>query len=148
MMKKVLLAGAVIAAATVAALPARAQFAKAENAVEYRQSAFTLMSNHMGRLAAMAKGQVPFDAASAQASAQLIESIGKLPWEAFKPGTDSKGLKSTPWESEADFKERAEKYLAEASKLPAAAGSLETLREQVGATGNACKNCHQKYRNI
>ena len=41
-----------------------AQFAKAEDAIKYRQSALTVMSNHMGRLAAMAKGERPFDAAS------------------------------------------------------------------------------------
>ena len=46
----------------VAALPATAQFRKAEDAIEYSQSAFILISNHFGRVAAMAQGKVPFDA--------------------------------------------------------------------------------------
>src|SRR5690606_34461241 len=38
------------------ATPASAQFAKPEDAIKYRQSAFALMGAHMGRLAAMAQG--------------------------------------------------------------------------------------------
>ena len=139
---------AAVAAAAAIALPAQAQFAKAEDAVKYRQAAFTLMGNHMGRLAAMAKGERPFDQASAQTSAKLIESISHLPWEAFVPGSTSKGLKAEPWSDAADFKERADRLKSETAKLPAAAASLETLRKQVGATGAACKNCHDKYREI
>ncbi|MFO0387830.1 MAG: cytochrome c, partial [bacterium] len=63
-MKQILLActtGAVL----LLAAPAQAQFAKMQDAVDYRQSVFTIMANHMGRLSAMARGQVPFDAAKA-----------------------------------------------------------------------------------
>ena len=148
MKKKILLICAAVATAAAVSVPARAQFAKAEDAVKYRQSAFTLMANHMGRLAAMAKGERPFDAGAAQASARLIESIGHLPWEAFPQGSTSKGLKAEPWADAADFKERADRFKGEAAKLPEAAANLESLRKQVGATGASCKNCHDKYRNI
>ena len=148
MKKKIVLICAAVAAAAAVSVPARAQFAKAEDAVKYRQSAFTLMANHMGRLAAMAKGERPFDASSAQASARLIQSLSHLPWEAFPQGSASKGLKAEPWAEPADFKERADRLTAETAKLPEAAASLDTLRKQVGATGAACKNCHDKYRNI
>ena len=61
-----LLAGA----ACIAAAPANAQFSRVEDAIKYRQSAFFVMSNQMGRLAAMAQGKAPFDAATAQAAAR------------------------------------------------------------------------------
>lgn len=136
-------------AALVACAPvaASAQFAKPEDAVKYRQAALTLMANHMGRLSAMAKGERPFDAAAAQASARLIDTVGHLPWEAFVAGTPSKGLKAEPWADAADFKARIDRMNGETAKLVQAAGSLETLRPQVGATGGSCKNCHDKYRN-
>ncbi|MEN9317073.1 MAG: hypothetical protein RIS35_3466, partial [Pseudomonadota bacterium] len=124
-----------------------AQFAKPEDAVKYRQSALTVMANHMGRLSAMAKGERPFDAAAAQASARVIDMVGQLPWEAFVAGTSSKGLKTEPWADAADFKARSDRLMGETAKLVQAAGSLDTLRAQVGATGAACKNCHEKYRN-
>ena len=126
---------------------ASAQFAKPEDAVKYRQAALTVVANHMGRLSAMAKGDRPFDAAAAQASARVIDTVSHLPWEAFVAGTPSKALKAEPWADAADFKARSERLMGETAKLVQAAGSVETLRTQVGATGAACKNCHDKYRN-
>jgi cytochrome c556 len=139
-----------LAAGALLAAPAAARFAKTEDAIDYRQSAFTIMSNHMGRLAAMAKGELPYDAAQAQRSAELIDTVSRLPWEAFVP--DSKGGKSNvkgdPWANAADFKALQQRLAGETAKLPEAAGSLETLRKQVGATGAACKACHDKFREI
>ena len=43
-------------------LPARAQFAKPEDAVKYRTGSFTVMAAHFGRLGAMANGRMPYDA--------------------------------------------------------------------------------------
>ena len=43
------------------ASPAFAQFAKPEDAVKYRQSTFALMGAHMGRLAAVVKGETPYN---------------------------------------------------------------------------------------
>lgn len=48
-MKKVMLS-LLAAAGFVAVVPAQAQFAKPEDAIKYRQSAYTLMGNHMGRI--------------------------------------------------------------------------------------------------
>lgn len=128
-------------------VPAAAQFAKAEDAVKYRQSAFFVMSNHMGRLVAMARGDRPFDAAAAQNSARMVETISKLPWEAFPSGANSRRAKPEIWANAADFKSLQERMMGETARLPAAAASLDTLRQQVGATGASCKACHDKYRN-
>ena len=137
-----------VAAGSLVATPAAAQFAKAEDAIDYRQSALTVMANHMGRLSAMAKGEKPFDAASAKASAQLIQTMSKLPWEAFTPGSDGgfSNVKGDPWKNADDFKSLQDKLMAETAKLPDAVGSLDGLRKQLGATGSACKACHDKYR--
>ena len=57
------LSSILIAAATlVTALPAAAQFQKPEDAIKYRQSAFTVMANHFGRIGAMVQGKAPYDA--------------------------------------------------------------------------------------
>ena len=52
-MKK-LAAFIVTAAAAVLSAPASAQFAKAEDAIKYRQSAFFVMGQHFSRIGAMA----------------------------------------------------------------------------------------------
>jgi cytochrome c556 len=133
-------------------LPAQAQFAKAEDAIKYRQSALFVMGQHFTRLAAMAQGKIPFDAKAAADNAALVETMSKLPWAAFGEGTDQGGnTKAKPevWTDNAKFKEAAEKMQAEVIKLAVAAktGKLEDLKTAVGATGGTCKNCHDNFRN-
>ena len=56
-MKKSLSALLLAATATLLAAPASAQFAKSEDAIKYRQSVLFVMSQHFGRLGAMANGK-------------------------------------------------------------------------------------------
>ena len=67
---------------------AQAQFAKPDDAIEYRQSAMTIMSAHFGRLGAMVQGKVPFDAKVAQDNEAVFAVVSKLPWAAFGEGTE------------------------------------------------------------
>ena len=76
---------AVAAACTALALPAAAQFAKPEDAIKYRQSALFVMSQHFGRLGAMANGRVPYDAAAAAANAEVVADMAKLPGAGYAP---------------------------------------------------------------
>ena len=150
-MLKKLIHAAWLVSATLS-LPAQAQFAKAEDAIKYRQSALFVMGQHFTRLAAMAQGKIPFDAKAAADNAAVVETMSKLPWPAFGEGTDQGGnTKAKPeiWTDNAKFKDAAEKMQAEVMKLSAAAktGKLEDLKSAVGATGGTCKNCHDNFRN-
>ena len=149
-MKRLLLATtAVLGLAT--ALPAAAQFQKPEDAIKYRQAAFTVMANHFGRIGAMAQGRVPFDAKAAADNAAIVVTMSKLPWVAFGEGTD-KGMptraKPEIWKDSAKVKDLAEKMQAEAVKFEAAAksGNLDSIKAAVGDLGKACKACHDDYR--
>ena len=139
-------------AGTVLALsvPAQAQFQKPEDAIKYRQSALFVMSQHFGRLGAMANGRIPFDAKVAAENAELVAELSKLPWAGFAPGTDKGNTKAKPeiWSESARFKEAADKMVAEAGKLAAAAkaGNVDTLKAAFGATASSCKGCHDTFR--
>lgn len=85
---KALAAFALAAATLTVSAPASAQFAKAEDAIKYRQSALFVMGQHFGRLGAMANGRVPFDAKAAQENADVVAEMAKLPWAGFGAGTD------------------------------------------------------------
>jgi cytochrome c556 len=141
----------VAALALVTAWPAAAQFAKPEQAIKYRQSVMTLQGAHFGRLSAMANGRVPFDAAAAQANADLVLTFSKLPFTAFGEGTD-KGAptraKPEIWTNRADFDAKAKAYQDEAVKLQAAAktGNLDQIKAAAGAVGQSCKSCHDTYQ--
>ena len=136
------------AAGAVAAAPAAAQFAKSEDAIHYRQSAMFLQGQHFGRVAAMANGRVPFDAAAAAANAELVATISKLPWAGFAPGTEGGKAKPDIWKEQAKFKELSDKLQADTEKLAAAAkgGNLDAIKAQVAATGETCKSCHDTFR--
>ncbi len=136
-------------AGIVAAAPAAAQFAKSEDAVHYRQSAMFLQGQHFGRVAAMANGRAPFDAAAVSASADLVAVISKLPWAGFGPGTEGGKAKPEIWKEQAKFKELGDKLQSETEKLAVAAkgGNLDAIKAQVAATGETCKSCHDTYRN-
>ena len=50
---------ACIAVTAAIALPVAAQFSKPEDAVKYRQAAFTVLNNHMGRINTQLKSSTP-----------------------------------------------------------------------------------------
>ena len=146
---KTLLAAAATVAA-VAVLPVQAQFSKPERAVQYRQGAFTIMNNHMGRISQVVQGKAPYDKDAVVRSAEIIEVVGQLPYEAFTPGSDLMESKAKPsiWKEEAKFKQLATDMQAETVKLTAAAktGNLDTIRNQFRATAKSCDACHDVYR--
>ena len=146
---------ACLAAATTLfalAAPASAQFAKAEDAIHYRQGALTVMGAHFGRLGEMVKGKVPFDAKAAQDNAAILAVMARLPWAAFGPGTDKGGntkAKADIWTEQAKFKEGSDKLIVEADKLASATktGNLDALKTAFAATADTCKSCHDAFKN-
>lgn len=130
------------------ALPASAQFAKSEDAIKYRQSALFVMSQHFGRLGAMASGRAPYDAAAATMNAEVVADMAKLPWAGFGPGTEGGKAKPEIWKEQAKFKEHSDKLVAETGKLlvAAKAGNLDALKAAFGPAGASCKACHDTFR--
>jgi cytochrome c556 len=74
-----------------------------------------------------------------------------MPWDGFGPGTDTGApTKAKPeiWKEQAKFKQLQEALRVETGKLASVAGSgLDGLKGQLGATGKACTNCHDDFRN-
>jgi cytochrome c556 len=144
---------ATVAAATLlATLPAAAQFQKPEDAVKYRKAGMFMMNTHMGRLAAMAQGRVPFDGAAAAASGEALGHLSLLPYLAFidsNSGAEPSRAKANIWTERAKFDAAAKKLQEEAAKLAVAAkaNNPEALKAAFGATAGACKACHDDFRN-
>ena len=140
----------VLALTAVLALPAHAQFAKPEEAVEYRQAAFTLMANHMKRI----KSQLDYGKPSMEvirSSAALVETLKTLPFEAFVPGSGDVGdtaAKPEIWSENERFRKLAGDMQEQVRRLndAARAGDISAIRGAFGDTGKACKNCHEDFR--
>ena len=139
-----------VAASFTMSVPVHAQFAKPEDAIKYRKAVMSLQGAHFGRIAAMASGRVPFDAAAAAENATIFEMVTRLPLGGFSPGSDKGDTKAKPeiWTDTAKFKAVGEKLNADAVKLLAAAktGNLDAIKAAVGPVGGNCKSCHDDFR--
>ena len=147
---KIIGAAACITVAGAIALPVAAQYAKPEDAVKYRKAAFTVMNSHMGRIFAQLKSPTP-NMQVIQSSAQTVEAMSKLPWDAFAPSTelvaDTRALPAL-FKNEAKVKDLAQKMQDEVAKLNTVAktGDVAAIRTQFGVTAKACDNCHDDFR--
>jgi cytochrome c556 len=140
----------VLVAGMVGVAHAQTPFAKAEDAIKYRQSALFVMGQHFGRLGPVVKGERPYDKDEVARNAAVAEQMSKLPWDAFVAGTDKGDTRAKPeiWTNAAKFKSAAEKMQQEISKLAQVAkgGDLNAVKAQFGETGKACKACHDDFR--
>ena len=59
----------------IAASPASAQFQKPEDAIKYRQSAFSLIGTHFGRIGAVVKGEAPYNKDDVAKNAAIIATL-------------------------------------------------------------------------
>ena len=148
---KKLTVAALAAAALGTAVSASAQFAKSEDAIEYRQGAYKVLGTHFGRIGAMANGKMPYDAQVAANDAAIALVASRLPPVAFGDGTDKgHNTKAKPgiWKEKAKFNELFTKMDAEMVKLNAAAktGNLDNLKAAFGPAAQTCKACHDDYR--
>ena len=125
-----------------------AQFQNAEKAIEYRESVFTVMGTHFGRIGAVVKGEAPYNKDDVVKNAAIVTMMSTLPWQAFGPGTEGGKAKSEIWSDNAKFKAASEKMQLAVVDLNKAAqsGDLESIKKAFGTTGASCKNCHDDFR--
>jgi cytochrome c556 len=127
---------------------ALAQFAKPDAAIAYRKAAFTLMSAHMGRIGAVAKGEVPFNKDEVAKNAAIVNTMASLPWQAFGPGTEGGNALPSVWSDGAKFKSAQDRLITASASLNSAAnsGDLEAVKKAAANVGAACKNCHDDFK--
>lgn len=147
-------AALIATAAAVAALLAGGVSAQAkpEDSIAYRQGVYKIIGWNIGPMAAMMKGEKPYDKDTFAKHAANIAAVAPMALEGFGPGTD-KGAptkaKAEIWSKMDDFKSKMAKMNEEATKLAAVAktGTQDDIKKQFGAMGGSCKACHDDYRN-
>ncbi|ANJ00024.1 cytochrome C [Polynucleobacter wuianus] len=146
-LQKILLAGTATVLA-IAAGTAIAQFQKPEDAIKYRQSAFTVMANSFGKIGAVVKGEAPYNKDEVAKNAAIVAMMSTLPWQAFGPGTEGGKAQPEVWSDNAKFKAASEKMQLAVADLNKAAqsGDLESIKKTFGAAGASCKGCHDDFK--
>ncbi|MGC9445689.1 c-type cytochrome [Cereibacter johrii] len=143
----------VLLATLMAAIPAAAMAADAEHVVEARKGYFSLVALEFGPLAAMAKGEMPYDAAAAKAHASDLVTLTKYdPSDLYVPGTSADDVKGTAakaaiWQDADGFQAKGMAFFEAVAALePAAGAGQKELAAAVGKVGGTCKSCHDDFR--
>ena len=136
----------------VLAASTSAQDVKPDRAIKYRQGVLQAIGWNMGPMAAMVKGEKPYDKDEFLKRATWVSELAPMPWEGFTPGSDQGApTKAKPeiWKEMAKFKQLGEAMQASSVKLVAAAkvGTLDAVKGPFGDLGKACSNCHDDFRN-
>lgn len=125
-----------------------------EDAIEARRAYFDLVAANIGPLAAMAKGEVEYDAERAMLHAQNFAAIKAYnPMPHFPAGTSNEDLpgktRSLPsiWENPTGFGEKVAAFHTAIDGLQEVAGAGRAeLGGAVQKLGATCKACHDDYR--
>ncbi len=139
---KIALVGAFLAAgAAFAAGDATDPAAKA------REDVMKAIGGAMGTLGGMAKGEVAYDAAAAEAAkATLVAAAGGIAAAYETQGGADPASEAKPeiWTNWDDFVKKADALTAAATA--ADVSSAEAIGASLGAIGGTCKDCHSAYR--
>ena len=143
-----------LAAVALSLFAAPALAGPKEDAIAARQGHYKLLGANMGALAAMAKGQVEYDAEKAQLHADNLallskNNIGFL----FVPGTSSTDMpgvtraKAELWENFPEVGKKAGVFVEALANLKTEAGKGQAeLGAALGQAGASCKGCHDSFR--
>jgi cytochrome c556 len=122
-------------------------FAEASDpTVKARQELMDANGGAMKVLGGMAKGEVAFDAAAAEAAkatliAAAADTAAKFKDQATDPASHAKPEIWTTWD---DFTAKADDLGKAAAALDTT--SLDGVKAGLGAVGGACGACHQAYK--
>ncbi|MEY2952583.1 MAG: hypothetical protein RLZZ401_670 [Pseudomonadota bacterium] len=134
----------------VTAWPALGQDRKSEQSIRHRRAAFTLLSTYFSRLLQTVEGDRPFEADRVRHDAQIVETLSRLPWEGFAPGTErgDTRAKEDIWLDEDQFRQLAATLQQKTAALSAAAasGDLGRLKAAFSSTRDICNACHKQFR--
>jgi len=124
---------------------------RAQVAVDTRQGLLKVIGYYIGPMVGMARGQIDYDADLVAANAEKMGKLTAMIPDLFKMDTSGSGVASDSlngiWDNSEDFNNKAAAASQRAFELADAAKEGKTAFMQAfGATGGACKSCHDDYR--
>ena len=121
----------------------------AEDAYKYRESIMTSLKGHAGAISMQTRG-LDGDPSHISSHAQAIANLGAELSSIFPEGSDVEDSEALPiiWEEPEKFAEALAKAEEAMAALGAAASDndLETIGLAFKNVGQACKGCHERYR--
>ncbi len=138
--------------ATLFIVGAGVAVAQSDPQIERNDQMKAMGQQFYGALARMARGDAPFDQARVQAAWPLIEAAAKkaAPLYSAAPGQGAPNARYSPspkiWEDKADFDARFVTLAKAIADNKGKTASLDEVKAAVGAVGQVCSGCHEKYQ--
>ena len=122
--------------------------AQSGDPIGQRQNLMKNNQEQMRTLTGMSRGQVPFNAATAQAAFQRLEQNGRQIPALFPAGSTQGKTAALPviWERKADFDAHAMKLEQDAKAVQAGITDQASLQAAIQRVGQSCGGCHDAYR--
>jgi cytochrome c556 len=123
-----------------------------QDAVKLAQDQMKGNGKNAGALAAMVKGEKPYDQATVDAAlAQFEDTVKKFPtlFPASMKGLKAEGdYSASPkiWEDKAGFSEHIASFGKAVTDAKASVKDLDTLKVALPAIGKQCGGCHEIFR--
>ena len=119
-------------------------------AFQFRDGAMHALAWKVGKLRAMAGGDIPVDNAAALKHARDTAALAGMLADGFIPNSIVKGSLALPeiWMNFSDFQQKANDLQTAATALAdaAQANGFEASKGMVQAVGQSCGGCHRPYR--
>ena len=119
-------------------------------AFQFRDGAMHALAWKVGKLRAMAQGDIPVDNAVALKNARDTAALAGMLPDGFIPNSIVKGSLALPeiWMNFSDFQQKASDLQTAATALADAtqANGFEASKGMVQAVGQSCGGCHRPYR--
>ena len=118
----------------------------------YRQSWFAMVATNFGPMVALVKGEIPWEENQMAGYADQLAALTTLDvLRGFPDGSDKGTTRAKPelWENQPDFEAKMNDLKEAVSALQEVASQgtdRKAITAQVGATGKACKACHDEYK--
>jgi cytochrome c556 len=141
----------VVSLLVVGSTEAQDRPSKGEQALKYRKAVYQTLAWNFGPLAAMAQDKIPYDAKEFALRAERVAFLAPLLEETYGPetrGVAGSKLKPEMWDQRSDFDEKLETMIDRTNALATVAKTGEAVQSKKAfvETANACKACHDKYR--
>lgn len=133
------------------AAAAHAQQNRGAQQIKYRQAVYTVLGTQFGIMGAMAQGRAPWDAKAFATAADRAAFISTVAPDTFPPGSESGApteAKPEIWRNQEEFGRLMRDLQDKTRALAAAAksGDQNAAKAALGAAGQTCKACHDRYK--
>jgi len=118
-----------------------------ENAAEYREEVMEAVGGHMQAIVKIAKGEVAYNDHLGVLASNMA-GLATIAQDIFPEGSAGGDALKVIWEEPEAFAERLQAFQDAAGNfdMVVASGDMSGFGEALQGLGQACKSCHDKFR--